>query len=178
MAKKNPYKYGIIDKVPQFVLERNFIKNAPYAERSKEDNIPFWLHTPYHLEYILVMEEQLELTLHYMYYSKKFQILFREAAFYYKNPGMEASGSERGMLAGVLMRHIAMVQSMNKVLLKGIAHVDRQFLLARYEDESEEAEVDLEVDRLVRELIMEKWAAGTRVWILIAQLQDGRWAGF
>jgi hypothetical protein len=91
---------------------------------------------------------------------------------------MEASGSEQGTLAGVSMRHIAVVQSMNKVLLKGIAHVDRRFLLACYEDKSEEAEVDLEVERLVRELMMEKWAAGTRVWILIAQLQDGQWAGF
>ncbi len=71
------------------------------------------------------------------------------------------------------MHHIAMVQSMNNVLLKGIAHVDRRFPLARYEDKSEEAEVDLKVDRLVRELMMEKWATDTRVWILIAQLQDG-----
>ena len=76
------------------------------------------------------------------------------------------------------MCHIAMVRSMNKVLLKGIAHVDRRFLLARYKDKSEEGEVDLEVDRSVRELMMEKRAAGTRVWILIAQLQDGQWAGF
>ncbi len=178
MVKKSPYKYGTINKVPHFVLEHNFVKNTPYAECSKEDNIPFWLRTPYHLEYVLVMEEQLELILHYMCCSKRFQILVREAAFYYKNPRMKASGSEQGMLAGVLMRHFAMVQSMNKVLLKGIAHVDRQFPLARYEDKSEEAEVDLEVDQLVRELIMEKQAASTRVWILIAQVQDGQRAGF
>ncbi len=76
------------------------------------------------------------------------------------------------------MRHIAMVQSINKVLLKGIAHVDRWFPLECYEDKSEEEEVDLEVDQSVRELMMEKLATGTRVWILIAQLQDGRWAGF
>jgi hypothetical protein len=94
MVKRNPYKYGTINKVPHFVLERNFVKNTPYAKRSKEDNIPFWLHTPYHPEYVLVMEEQLELILHYMYCSKRFQILFGEAAFYYKNPGMEALGSE------------------------------------------------------------------------------------
>jgi hypothetical protein len=178
MVKKNPYKYGIIDKVPHFVLEHNFVKNTPYTECSKEDNIPFWLRTPYHLEYVLVMEEQLELIFHYMYCSEQFQILLGEAAFYYKNPGMEASGSEQGMLAGVLMHHIAMVQSMNKVLLKGIPHVDRRFPLARYKDESEEAEVDLEVDRSVRELMMEKRAADTRVWILITQLQDGQWARF
>ncbi len=109
MAKKNPYKYGTIAKVPQFVLERDFVKNTPHVERSKEGNIPFWLRTPYHLEYVLVMEEQLELILHYMYCSKRFQILFGEAAFYYKNPGMEALGSEQGTLAGDLMRHIAMV---------------------------------------------------------------------
>jgi hypothetical protein len=176
MAKKNPYKYGTIDKVPYFVLECDFIKNMPYTERSEEDNIPFWSRTPYHLEYVLVMEEQLELILHHMYCSKQFQILSGEVAFYYKNPRMEALGSEQGTLAGVLMCHIAMVQSMNKVLLKGIVHVDRRFPLACYKDKLEEAEVDLEVDRSVRELMMEKRAAGTRVWILIPQLQDRQWA--
>ncbi len=94
MVTKNPYKYGTINKVPHFVLERNFIKNTPYAERSEEDNIFFWSRTPYHLEYVFVMEEHLELILHYMYWSKRFQFLFGEAAFYYKNPRMEASGSE------------------------------------------------------------------------------------
>ncbi len=94
MVTKNPYKYGTIDKVPHFVLEHNFVKNTPYVERSEEDNIQFWSRTPHHLEYVFVMEEHLELTLHYMYQSKRFQFLFGEAAFYYKNPGMEASGSE------------------------------------------------------------------------------------
>jgi hypothetical protein len=178
MVTKNPYKYGIIDRVPHFVLERNFVKNTPYPECSEEDNIPFWLRTPYHLEYVFVIEEHLELILHYMYWLKRFQFLFREVAFYYKNPGMEASGSEQGTLAGVLMRRIAMVRSMNKVILKGIAHVDRRFLLARYVDKTETAEIDLEVDRSVQELMMEKRVACTKVWILIAQLQDGRWAGF
>ncbi len=145
MVTKNPYKYGTINKVPYFVLEHNFIKNTPYAEHYEEDNILFWLHTPYHLEYIFVMEEHLELILRYMYWSKRFQSLLGEAAFYYKKPGMEASGSEQGTLAGVLMCHIAMVQSMNMVILKGIAHVDRRFPLARYIDKTETAEIDLEV---------------------------------
>jgi hypothetical protein len=52
---------------------------------------------------------------------------------------------------------------MNKVILKGIAHVDRRFPLARYVDETETMEIDLEVDRLVQELMMEKQAAGTKV---------------
>jgi hypothetical protein len=64
------------------------------------------------------------------------------------------------------MHHIAMVRSMNKVILKEIAHVDRRFLLARYIDKTETAEIDLEVDRLVQEPMMEKWGADTKVWIL------------
>jgi hypothetical protein len=71
------------------------------------------------------------------------------------------------------MHHIAMVRSMNKVVLKGIAHVDRRFPLACYVDETETAEIDLEVDQSVQELMMEKRVAVTKVWILIAQLQDG-----
>jgi hypothetical protein len=93
-GNKEPLQVWTIDKVPHFVLECNFVKNTPYVERSEEDNIPFWSHTPYHLEYVFVMEEHLELILHYIYWSKRFQFFFGEAAFYYKNPGMEALGSE------------------------------------------------------------------------------------
>ncbi len=46
MVTKNPYTYGTINNVPHFVLECNFVKNTPYAERSEEDNIPFWLRIP------------------------------------------------------------------------------------------------------------------------------------
>jgi hypothetical protein len=51
--------------------------------------------------------------------------------------------------------------------------VDRRFPLACYVDETETAEIDLEVDQSVQELMMEKRVAVTKVWILIAQLQDG-----
>ncbi len=32
MVAHNLFKYGMITKVPKFVLEKNFIKNMPYAE--------------------------------------------------------------------------------------------------------------------------------------------------
>ncbi len=35
MVTKNSYKYGTIDKLPHFVLERNFAKNTPYTEYSE-----------------------------------------------------------------------------------------------------------------------------------------------
>ncbi len=41
MVAKNLYKYGAITKVPEFVLERDFIKHTPYAKLYKEHNIPF-----------------------------------------------------------------------------------------------------------------------------------------
>jgi hypothetical protein len=41
MVVKNPYKYGSITKVPQFILEKDFIKHTPYAEQSDDDDIPF-----------------------------------------------------------------------------------------------------------------------------------------
>ena len=91
MVKRNTQKYGMIDKVPHFVLKRDFMKSTPYAERSTEDNIPFWAWMPYHLEYVAVHVEHLKLILYYMYRSKRFQGLFSKAAFYYKNPGQEAS---------------------------------------------------------------------------------------
>jgi hypothetical protein len=40
MVAKNPYKYGSITRVPEFVLERDFIKHTPYAKHSEGDDIP------------------------------------------------------------------------------------------------------------------------------------------
>ncbi len=42
MIDRNWFRYGTIVKIPKFVLEKDFIKNMPYVERSDEDNIP-WL---------------------------------------------------------------------------------------------------------------------------------------
>ncbi len=44
-------------------------------------------------------------------------------------------------------------------------------------DEDDLQEVDLSVVRSVRKLMMEKKVCRTKAWILIALLQDGRWAG-
>ncbi len=87
MLAHYPCKYGTIAKVSKFVLEKDFIKNTPYAERSDKDNIPFWACMPFHLECMVVDEDHLEQILAYMYQAKRFQVLFGEAAFYYKNSG-------------------------------------------------------------------------------------------
>jgi hypothetical protein len=75
------------------------------------------------------------------------------------------------------MRHIAMVRFMNKVILKGITHIDWRFKLTRW-DKDNPQEVDLEVMRSVREIMMEKKVCRTKAWILTAQLHDGRWARY
>jgi hypothetical protein len=36
----------------------------------------------------------------------------------------------------------------------------------------------MEVTRSVREIMMEKKVQGTKVWVLIAQIPDGQWAGY
>ncbi len=66
MVAKKLFKYGAITKVPEFVLERDFIEHAPYAEWSKEDNIPFWAKMPLHLEYLLKDEDMLKHILAFM----------------------------------------------------------------------------------------------------------------
>ena len=177
MVERNQFKYGSITKVPNFVLEKDFIKNTPYTERSEEDDIPFWAKMPFHLEYVSTDEDHLDQILAYMYRAKRFQGIFGEAAFYYKNPGPEASAGERNVLAGILMRHIAMVRSIGRVYIKGITHPDRAFPLTRY-DEEEPTEVDFGVSRSVREIMMEKKIHGSKIWILLAQTTDGRWAGY
>ncbi len=87
MQTCNPFKYGTIVRVPQFILEKDFIKNTPIAERSDEDDIPFWAHMPFHLECEAVDEDHLEKILAYMYQAKRFHALLGEVAFYYKTQG-------------------------------------------------------------------------------------------
>ena len=129
MVAKNHYKYGSITKVPQFILEKDFIKHTPYSERSNKDNIPFWAKMPFHLEYLKTNKDELEHILAFMYRTKRFQGLFGEASFYHQNPGMDSTAGKREILAGVLMRHIAMVRSTSRVLLKGLTKPDRPHTL-------------------------------------------------
>ncbi len=67
MVKRNTQIYGLINKVPQFVLKGDFVKKTPHAKRLAEDDILFWAQTPYHLKYIVAYEEHLKLILHHMY---------------------------------------------------------------------------------------------------------------
>ncbi len=60
------YKYGAITKVPEFVLEKDFIKHTPHAEQSKEDDIPLWAKMPLHLEYLQKDKDMLEHILAFM----------------------------------------------------------------------------------------------------------------
>jgi hypothetical protein len=90
MVAKNLFDYGSITKVPEFVLEKDFIKHTPYAKRSKEDDIPFWAK-PFHIEYLLINKDTLEHILAFMFRTKQFQGLFGEAAFYHQNPGFDST---------------------------------------------------------------------------------------
>ncbi len=148
MVAQSPSKYGSLTKVPQFVINKDYIRNTSYAERSDNDDIPFWAWMPFHLEYLAVDEEKLDQILAYMYHSRHFQGLFGDAAFFHRNPGVDATAGDQGILAGVLMQHIAMVQSMSRVILKGLVHPDRQHLIQRM-DEDDPTEVDIEISRSV-----------------------------
>ncbi len=94
MVTRNPFKYGSLTKVPQFVIRKDFIKNTPYAERLNDNDIPFWAKMPFHLEYLAVDKERLEQILAYMYHSKRFQGLFGDAVFHHRNPGVEATARD------------------------------------------------------------------------------------
>ncbi len=176
MLTCNPSKYGTNVRVPQFVLEKDFIKNMPYAELSNEDDIPFWACMPFHLECEAVDEDHLKQILAYMYRAKCFEALFGEATFYYNNPGLDASAGERSTLVGIYMRHIAMVRLMGHFVIKGLVCPDCRFPLTKFYDD-EPDKVSILVDCLVRELMMKKKIHGTTAWILIAQTQDGCWVG-
>ena len=177
MIARSPSKYGTIVRFPQFVFKRDYIKNMPYAERSDNNDIPFWAHMPFHLECEALEEDHLEQILAYMYRTKRFQALFGEAGFNYKNPGLDASAGERSTLAGVLMRHIAMIRLMGQFVIKGLVHPDCRFPITKF-DNDEPEEVSILVNRSVQELMMEKKIHGTKLWIQIAQTQDGCWVSY
>jgi hypothetical protein len=104
---------------------------------------------PYHIECLAISEDKIEAILAFMYCIKRFQGLFGEAAFYFKNLSLETLAGEYTILAGVLTRHITTVWSTSRIILKGLIHPDRQCPLQQYwEDEPNELEID--VTKLVR----------------------------
>jgi hypothetical protein len=132
---------------------------------------------PFHLEYLKVNEDELEHILAFMYWTKRFQGLFGEAAFYHQNPGMDSTTGEREILAGVLMPHIAMVRLSSRVLHKGLVKPDRPHVLYQ-RDKDDPEKIDIKITRTVREVMKEKKIQGSKVWIVIGQLTDGCWAGY
>ncbi len=96
---------------------------------------------------------------------------------HYSNPGTDTSAGEHNVLAGILMRHIAMVRSIGHVYIRGLQLPDRVFPIVKYEEE-EPGEVSFGVDRSVREIMMEKKIHGTKVWTSLAQTTDECWAGY
>jgi hypothetical protein len=91
MVVKNPFKYRSITKVPEFVLEKDFIRHTPYAERSKGNDVPFWAKLLFCLKYLKIDEDKLEHILAVMYWMKQLQGLFGDAFFYHRNPGLNAT---------------------------------------------------------------------------------------
>jgi hypothetical protein len=88
LVVKNPYNYCAITKVPEFVLERDFIKHTPYAKWSKEDDIPFWARMALHLEYLLKDKDMLKQILAFMYCTKQFQGILGKRPFTIKILGL------------------------------------------------------------------------------------------
>jgi hypothetical protein len=128
MVKRNLSTYGAIRRVPKLTLVTDFIRNTPFAVRSDKDNIPFWAKMPFHIKCLVISEDKIKAILAFMYRVKRFQGLFGKAAFYFKNPGLEALAGERTILAGVLTRHIAMVWLTSQIILKCLIHPDRHSL--------------------------------------------------
>jgi hypothetical protein len=94
MVAQSPSKYGSLTKVPQFVINKDYIRNKHYAERLDNNDIPFWARMPFHLKYLAVNVEKLNQILAYMYRSRRFQGLFGDVAFFHRNPGVDATAGD------------------------------------------------------------------------------------
>jgi hypothetical protein len=113
----------------------------------------------------------------FTYRTKQFQGILGEAAFYHQNPGFDSTAGDFEILAGVLMSHIAMVWLTSQVILRGPIKPNWPHIIQQLDNEDPK-EVDVEVKRSVWEVMTEKKIQGTKVWVLIAQIPDGRWAGY
>jgi hypothetical protein len=113
----------------------------------------------------------------FMYRTKQYQRIWGEVAFYHQNPGFDSTAGDQEILAGVLMRHIAMVRSTRWVILKGLTKPDQPHIIQRL-DEDDPEEVDMQVKRSIWKIMMEKKIQGTKVWVLITQIPDRCWAGY
>ncbi len=68
------------------------------------------------------------------------------------------------------MRHISMVRSTSRVILKGLTKPNWPHIIQQLDGKDPE-EVDMEVKRSVWDVMMEKKIQGTKVWMLIAKSQ-------
>jgi hypothetical protein len=131
---------------------------------------------PLHLDYILKDKDMLKHILVFMYHTKQSQRILGKVTFYHPNPKFDSMAGDHEIL-GVLMCHIAMVRSTSLVILKGLTKPNRPHIIQHLDNKDPE-EVDMEVKRLVWEIMMEKKIQGTKVWVLIAQIPDSCWAGY
>jgi hypothetical protein len=102
---------------------------------------------PLHLEYLLKDEDMLKHILAFMYRMKQFQGIFGEAAFHHRNPGFDSMTGDLEILAGVLMRHIAMVQSTSWVILTGLTKPNQPHIIQQLDNKDPE-EVDMETKKV------------------------------
>jgi hypothetical protein len=158
MVKRNPSKFGAIDKTLRFALSTDFVKNMPYEERSDDDKIPFMAKAPWHLECRESDEGPIEAILSYMYQSDRMSRILGKADFYHLNPGPDATATERDINAGIVTRHIAMISLMGRVNLKELKNPDRPALLQRF-DNKDPTKMDKEVNKSVRDVLMRECRA-------------------
>jgi hypothetical protein len=177
MVAKNSEKYGSLSATPKLSISSEFVKNTPYKAWSEEYKIPFWSKIPWHIEYRTTDKAAIDALLSYMYNSGRMERILGGAAIHHKS-SPDADFNQRNVNAAILTWHIAMAHSMGRVSLRGLMDPDRLVMLQQF-DEEETKKVEMEVSKLVRDIMMtECKATRFRVWCLITHNRENNWVGY
>jgi hypothetical protein len=113
-----------------------------------------------------------------MYQSGRMARILGKAAFHHLNPGPDAMAGKCDINAGIVTRHITMIQSMGRVNLRGLKNPDRPALLQKFDDKDPTKPV-MEVNKSDRDVMMRECRADkTLVWCLLAHNREHEWVGY
>ena len=179
MVESDPVRYPEEEYswVPQFSVNRMYVKNTPFEERDKSDPTPAWAKLPLHIEVDAYHEDYLEEIFKFLAESRMLHQVLGDYVWMLKNvPPNRASHDDKDTMKQALHTHMTIVLSLGRVFLRGLTDPDTEVELKR--GLGENGEQKLPVSMTVRKLMMMTKVNGIRLWQFICPTGDGGWCGY
>ena len=178
MLRNNTEKFGGLTntaEVPDFLVERDWVKNTPYEVRDKDDPFPAYTKQALQVTCESHNYEFLESIFFYMLGSKRLQQLFGPFARIVINCGPDADMGERIQLREDVEFHAATCNNQGRVVLAGLNKPDYLRELHMEDDHLGERE---SVYRSVREIFSKIKLGGIKLWQSVVMNKKGLWVGY